>query len=52
MTLNLHNRSRSFYKALDAISKLDEFEKEQVKSVMNCVLHKPKREGRVGYDEL
>ena len=48
--LDLNNRSRNFYKALDAISKLTEYEKEQIKSIMNCVMHKPKEE--INYDRL
>ena len=48
--LDLRNRSRNFYKALDAISKLTEYEKEQIKGIMNCVLHKPKEE--INYDRL
>lgn len=46
--LDLDNRSKNFYKALDAISKLTEYEKEQIKSIMNCVLHKPKE--RINYE--
>lgn len=48
--LDLKNRSRNFYKALDAISKLTEYEKEQIKSVMNCVMHKPREE--INYDRF
>ena len=48
--LDLDNRSKNFYKALDAISKLTEYEKEQIKSIMNCVLHKPKEE--INYEEI
>ena len=48
--LDLNNRSRNFYKALDAISKLTEYKKEQIKGIVNCVLHKPKEE--INYEEI